>query len=476
MYRIYCKVKRYISLFLKIKSMKYIHHPFKIAFLLLLIVLAGSCEKDYYFTPPPPPSSDQTTTLEAAFVSTPPTTINSSYWKTADYLKVNATDVSTNNLYGDGLLNMTGSYLGVSSFNNGVDPGLKIKAAYDNDNLYILAEWTDKDLDLSDGSWLRRGPVDPLKADSTSGWTSQRNSDRIAFAFEVNAASSPAGSFSNVGCAASCHSNGNNKFMYPTSGTVDFWNWSAAKTNPMGYAEDMIANSDSLSDDSGQRIFYRNTNGTTDRSGPAYEWDGSSQTVTLPNGQSSILDPGYYIKNKTPFIGDAARGDSIYNRTSPPGDCSVCHGDRGQGGTEGAINQISQNKKSRNALMLSMSFVADMGPYWGTLSPGEKDDVIAYLRGLSGVPGYYLNTPDGSNADIKASSNLTPIDITNAMLPATNKHTLYQVLFVRKLKTNNADDIQFDKSTSSNYTFGVALMDNDGINHIGSAKETLTLK
>jgi mono/diheme cytochrome c family protein len=463
-------------LFLKIENMKYILQTIRITLLLLLIVLIGSCEKDYYYTPPPAPTSDQTSSLEAVFVNTPPTTINSSYWKTADYLKVYATDLSKNNLYGDGLLNMTGSYLGLPSFNDGNDPGLKLKAAYDNDYLYLLAEWTDKDLDLSDGSWLRRGPADPLKSDVTTGWTSQRNSDRLAFAFEVSAASSPSGNFSSVGCAASCHSSLGNNYMYPTSGKVDLWNWSAAKTAPLGYAEDMIANTDSLSDDSGQKIFYRNTNGSTDRSGPAYEWDGTSQSVTLANGQSSILDPGYYLNNKMPFAGDATRGDSIYNRTSPPGDCAVCHGDRGQGGTEGAINHISQNKKSRNALMLSMSFVADMGPYWGTLTPGEKDDVVAYLRGLSGVPGYYLNTPDGSNADIKASSNLTPIDITNAMLPATNKHTVYQVLLIRKLKTNNSDDIQFDKAVSSTYPFGVALMDNDGINHIGSAKETLTFK
>ena len=62
------------------------------------------------------------------------------------------------------------------------------------------------------------------------------------------------------------------------------------------------------------------------------------------------------------------------------------------------------------------------------------------------------------------------------MFVSTNHHTKYQVLITRKLKTNNADDIQFDLTANKVYTFGVALMDNDGKNHIGSAKEVLTFK
>ncbi len=478
MYRFKRKVKQEdgTSVSFKIKIMKYVQHPVKVSIFILLIVMMVSCEKDYYYTPPPPDTSEPTSTLEAKFVNSPPVSLTSAYWKTADYLKVSSGNLSTNNLYGDGLLNMTGTYTGLASFNGGDDPGLILKAAYDNDNIYILAEWIDSDVDLSNSSWMFGGPVDPLKTDAVSGWTSQRNTDRLAFAFEINSASSPSGTFSNVGCAASCHSAAGENYMYPTAGSIDLWNWNIAKSAPMGYAEDMIAKTDSMVDDGGQKMFERNAAGSTDRSGPAYEWDGSSQSVTLPNGQSSILDPAFYILNKSPFLGDAQRGDSIYNRTSPPGDCAGCHGNRGQGGTEGAINHISQNKKSRSALMSSMDFVADMGPYWGTLNSQERDDVVAFLRGLSGVPGYYLQTPDGSNADITATSNLTPLQIKDAMLPGTNVHTLYQVLLVRKLKTNNADDAQFDVAANKSYTFGVALMDNDGKNHIGSAKETLTFK
>ncbi len=441
----------------------------------LIVVMVG-CEKDFYYETPPPKTSKATTTLEASFTSTAPSTLNSSYWKSADYLIVNSIDLSTNQLYDDGLLNMTATYLGLNSFNKGTGPDLRIKAAYDNDNLYVLAEWTDLTVNLSNSSWLWNGPVDPLKSDLTGAWTSQRNCDRISFAFEIANASSSAGTFADVGCAASCHNPAGTPTMHPNSGQVDLWNWNVAVSAPLGYAQDMTANSAGLTDDSGQKMYSRNVNGSTSRSGPAFEWDGTSQNITLPNGQSSILDPAYYLLNKTAFIGDARRGDSIYHTPTPPGDCTNCHGPNGEGGINSAINQIAQNKKTRAALSASMDGNSDMIAYWAPLSASDKNDVLAYLRGMSGVPGYYLQTPDGSNADVAAISNLTPIQIKNAMLPATNIHTLYQVLLIRKLKTNNSDDTQFDLSSARSYPFGVALMDDDGSNHIGSKKEILTFK
>jgi len=460
--------------------MKSTNQVIKISLGVMLMIVAGSCEKDYYFVSPPPPlppTSEQTSTLEAVYVSTSPSAINSSYWKTADYLKVNSSNVSINNLYGDGLLNMTGTFAGLTSFNNGNDPGLFLKAAYDANNLYILAEWVDSTVNASNSSWLWKGPADPLKTDSNGSWTSQRNCDRFAMAFEISTASSSAGNFSNVGCAASCHNIGSNNVMYPSSGKVDLWNWNLASSAPLGYVQDMVANSDSIADDSGQKMYIRNSSGSTDRSGPAYEWDGTSQSVTLANGQPATLDQAFYLFNKTPFTGDIHRGDSIYHRTTAPGDCASCHGDYGEGGSGGGpINLIRYNKKSRTELMLGMDNVSDMGAYWTPLNATDRNDIVAYLRGLSGVPGYYLTNPDGSNADIKAVSNVSALNIFNAMNPSTNHHTKYQVLITRKLRTNNADDVQFDVPANRTYKFGVALMNNDGKNHVGSTIETLTFK
>ena len=443
-----------------------------------IIFILGSCRKDHFMVPPPPKVSKPTATLEASFVSTAPDKVSSAYWKTADYLKVDLRNVSTGFLFGDGLLNMTGLFGGINSF-SGKDSGLVLKAAYDNDNIYILAEWYDSKINISDASWLWNGSVDVLKlSESNAGWTSQRNNDKLSFAFEIDNASSAFGSFSSVGCQASCHNIGVASSMNPTNGKVDIWNWTLAHSFPIGYAHDMIADQNGLVNDAGQQMFTRNNIGTTDRSGPEFEWDGTSQNITLPNGQEGILDPGFFLMNKTPFTGNIEHGDSLYHREilNQPGHCASCHGENGEGATEGAVNIISLNKKNRTTLIDNMNNAADMTNYWQPFTASEKNDIVAYLRGLAGVPGYIVTMPDGSSADIQAVSNVTPVDVKNAMLPSTNQHTKYQVMIIRKLNTNNVDDVQFEAVSGNTYQFGVAIMDNDSRNHVGSILETLTFK
>lgn len=449
-----------------------------ISSIVAIIILVNSCVKDTAYVPPVP---IQTSTLEARKVTEPPLNFTgyNSYWKTADYMLVTLANASTGILSTDGQMNMTGTYTGMNSF--AVNPGLKLRAAYDDANLYILAEWTDPQINMSFRNWYFNGPGDPLKSSETSnGWTSQRNSDGLALAFEIDPASGPAGSFVTVGCAASCHSNGINSNMKPDVGKIDFWNWSLARSG-MGYAEDMVAIKDSLADDSGTKLYARNSNGYTNRSGPAYEWDGTVQTVTLPDGKTATLNPGFYLleNHKTPFVGDIASGDQIFHRSTKPGDCFSCHGNNGDGiGTsgEGAVLNIPfMNTKPRTTLLYNMDRVETMPNYWSGLSATERDNIIAYVRGLSGVPGYYLKTPSGSNADITVLTNVTPINVRNASQFSSLEKT-YQILLIRKLKTNNTDDIQFDLSASTTYKFGIALMNNDTRNHIGSKIETLNFK
>ena len=446
--------------------------------LLSVIVLSlGACEKDFSYTLPPkapPKVSQATTTLEAYYASAAPIALNSPYWKTANFLTINTKDVSTGSLYGDGALNMTNTFSGLTNFSKGGDSKLTLKAGYDANYLYILAEWYDSTVNLSQHSWIYNGYNDPLKpSDPNNGWTSQRNSDKFAMAFEIASAIGTKGNFATVGCEASCHGSGNTATMTPNSGSVDIWNWSLATSAPLGYAHDMTASSAGLVYDAGDKLATRNSNGSTDRSGPAYEWDGTSQSVTLPNGSTALLDPSYYLLNKTTMKGNVSNGLTIYESR-----CETCHGPNGSGAEAGAINAIGQNKKARKAYFDAMDNVADMSDYWGALSSEEKDDIVAYLRGLSGSPGHYLTVPTAgsSSADIVAISNVTPTQISNSLFTSTNHHQKYQVLIKRKLKTTNPDDVQFDLNANKNYVFGVALMDNDGKNHIGSVKETLTFK
>ena len=438
-----------------------------------LLLLLGACQKDYNYVTPPPKISLPSSTLEAWMATTPPNTFTSSFWKTANYLTVSAKDISTGLLYGDGLLNMTGTYNGLSNFNKGVDPKLTLKAAYDAQNIYVLVEWIDSTVNVSQGTWYYDGNYDPLKAtENSTAWTSQKNNDKLAFAFEIASASSGTNTFSNNGCLASCHGTGSSAVMSPTTGTVDLWSWNLATSAPLGYMHDMNANSAGMSYDLGTPFFARNTTGSTDRSGPKYEWDGTDQTITLPNGTSTNLNPAIYLLNKTVMPGDAANGKLVYY--GGVGKCSDgdCHGDAMYFPAQKFIAYTRLGMKNR------MNDVTEMSNYWGGLSEVEKDDIVTFIRGLAGVAGNFLNKPTvgNSNADITALNNVTPAHIGNSLSDATNHHTKYQVLITRKLKTNNADDIQFDAISGKTYNFGIALMNNDGKNHIGSAKEILTFK
>ena len=99
----------------------------------IILLVVEACQKDYnYVLPPvvkvPPKVSVQTTTLEASFTSTPPNTTNAAFWKTANYISIASANMSTNFLYNDGLLNMTGTYKGLTDFSRGGDPKITIKA------------------------------------------------------------------------------------------------------------------------------------------------------------------------------------------------------------------------------------------------------------------------------------------------------------------------------------------------------------
>ena len=442
-----------------------------VLFFITLSIVVDSCQKDYLVPEPipVPKVAKQTTTLEARFLKNGPSSVNAAYWRTADFLKVDLTDINTKSIYTeDGLLNMTGTYNGLADFNNGDASDLILKAAYDSNKIYILLEWTDTDIDAERASYLFDGKEDPLKPGSLAeDWTSQRNDDQVAIAFDLDNSISLAGSFTDVGCAASCH----NGEMKPQSGKTDIWNWSLALSEPLGYAMDMYTDAaNGLSNDLGQPMFMRNSVSSSHRSGPMYEWDGEDQKVTKWDGSVAILDPGFYLLNKTAFTGNPAAGRLPYIE-----ECGeTCHGVNGEGygpDLDGVpFNKPGEfNRKTREHLIDFASSLDHSGQAaFNKLSPEEMENVVAKIRGFTGVPGYYLQMPDGSHADVNTNSNVK----VNRISPTG---TGYKVLLVRDLKTGNSDDIQFDIENTLEYVFGVALMDADGKNHVGSIKETLTI-
>lgn len=437
----------------------------KIGIFLILLFAVAACQRDY-FVPVPKPvpeTADPTETLEARYVSSAPDKISSSYWKTADYLPVTLQDLSTGLLYPDGILNATGVYGGLADFNAGDSVNLRLQAAYDDTKLYILLEWDDNQKDASRFAMLFNGHKDPLKPqEDTSGWTGQRNADQVALSFNISTVD-----FDQQGCQVSCH--GNEKRTL--AGSLDIWNWNLALSEPLGYAIDRQCNSTGLLDDAGTTLYSSNPLNDNMRSGPRYSWSGTPQNITKGDGTPNQLDPGFYLFEDftQPFVGDASAGVADYEEFCG----ETCHGVHGEGfgpdldgppfNKPGVTNRLSDD----DYFTFGSSIDHSGRTTFNKLTTQQLEDILAVIRGFSGVPSKVLRTPDGSNADILAKSNV----LTGRINPDAIR---YRVLLIRDLQTGQPDDVQFDIDNKKEYTFGIALMDGDGVNHVGSLVEVLT--
>lgn len=391
---------------------------------------------------PAPEVPNPTSTLEAKLVTILPNKLNSNYWKTADYLEVNAQNLITSEVPSeDGLFNVSGTYNGKSDFNKGKDPKIELRAAYTSDSLYILISWKDTTYNASRANWLFDGPTDPKKPGSATGWTSQRSDDVATLSFDMS------------------------------GGKRDIWTWSLALSEPLGFAIDMIDNGTGPVTDAGNKIYIRNIAGADNRSGPMYDWNGEQQEIQRKPAGFTILDPGYYLVNKKLFTGDILHGDVIYQA-----DCAPCHGTTGDG--EGfffasgvAMNKPGQfNRLTREAMdAFGPNFSLHGGASDYPADETEREDLFARLRAFSGIPGYYLENPSGSSSDVRAASNvqLAKIDGLNSKG--------YSVLLIRALNTSNPDDIVFNPA-QMNYDFHIYLGDNDDLNRIGLLNQQITFK
>jgi hypothetical protein len=411
----------------------------------LSLALLGAVSCSYYQNPPPPvpPTSDETIALEATKVTTPPTTISASYWKTADYILINPEEITKGKTTEeDGLLNMNGMYDGLADFNDGDASELRIKAAYDDDNLYLLATWKDQSFDVSQGSGLYNGPEDEHQSSNDpAGWTRQYNDDKLILGF--NAAEGK-----------------------------DIWKWSLALSEPIGYAIDMIDDGSGEQADDGDFAFNLNSEGAN-RANPLYEWSGEQQDINRPLADVTILDPAFYLLNTTDFLGDVEIGEQLYQK-----ECAECHGPLGDGnGTEWQtfvpMTDPTLNRFDRNALDELIGSNDHSGSsHWTKLDPEEKEDLTARLRAFSGVPGYIIDDAETALPDIQAVSNVNLARIDYY----TKSKKDYQVLLIRPLTTGNNQDVQFNVTEQQEYPFDAMLADDDDQNRVGALGRTLIFK
>lgn len=412
--------------------------PIKVALTSLLIFGALLCSCEYEKIPGPHVVTS-TTYLKSFYNSAPAITINSPVWKNTDYFIVPLNNLSIHKTdLNDGVLNGTGTFNGLQAF---IDTAkLILRSIYTNDRIYILAEWQDTTLDAVGRSWLWNGPKDNNKTDDSANWTIQNNDDKLIMKFE---------------------------FPTPSLLSEDIWVWSVAQSDPLGYAIDMSSKADQTTVlDAGTPMFARN--GTNNRSGPQFEFNGQVQTVTKSSGSNGLLDAGYFLFNKTENTGNPAEGIKSYNIT-----CINCHGQGTNVGYAPQLNKPWLNAMSRTAIktfILDPDLHSDGYADVDALSEVALNDVFAYLRGQAGTPGYYLQNPSGSVADVITTSSVQTgkINISNTKG--------YKVLFSRKLNTGNPDDITFDTKDGNKYTFGIQICNRDSVNYIGAIKQTIEFK
>jgi mono/diheme cytochrome c family protein len=408
-------------------------------------------------------------------------------------------------LYGDGQLNMSGTFGGTTDFNSGAAANLRLTALYTTGSgqIFIRARWNDTIFNLDRRRALFNGPADPLKDDDPAGFTSQLNDDKIAFAWEIESASSEFGSFNDVGCAASCHNvAGVGLDMRPAEGKVDIWHWKTSRSEPLGFVNDQVSDLvDGRVTDAGGDIEVRNLKtGGDNRSGPKFIWDGTDETVPAGAPRAGEIDDPAFILLLDHLLDvsdrDGSNGNTVYQAN-----CAGCHGANGQGGIGPTL--ITKDFGRISDAQLDADITAGTHPgkaAYDALTDAQKKDLRLRVFAFWGTPGYFLQlpcipgTPGCSSLDITSIGETldgSPIDysqaginsLTNITTPqgpddnaALNIYKFQQdgycVVIVRDLDTGNADDTQFDPSQQ--YTFGVALMDNDGKNHIGNTKLTLS--
>lgn len=111
----------------------------------------------------------------------------------------------------------------------GSSPGeVKVQAVYDKSDIWFRFEWADATESI-DRSWTFDG----------TAWKKSGNEDRLALYWEIT----PIKQFDTKGCTVLCHNEGDNPedwYMIAPGeqDRADNWHWKAARSNPVGYADD----------------------------------------------------------------------------------------------------------------------------------------------------------------------------------------------------------------------------------------------
>ncbi len=191
-------------------------------------------------------------------------------------------------------------------------PSVQLKAAYDDENIVIRAEWSDDNESTLKNAWTYDGNTFSKGGDE----------DRIMFAFPIENNAD----FASKGCTAACHNSADDEAEWWMGSEdeglrYDAWQWKAARTNPVGQVDDKWWGTQEDTDDvessrhgdSKESGGYSN-NRNEEQTGPSF-MHGSDLTASyILNGEeipietaaleAGMVIPGYLV---SPAIG--SRGD-----------------------------------------------------------------------------------------------------------------------------------------------------------------------
>jgi len=303
-----------------------------------------------------------------------------------------------------------------------------IKAQYDDEYVYFLAEWKDADKSLDRDTWYFDAAAKLWKQESNKpvfdGDVKTRDAfyeDKFAMLFDVNE-SVP--NWEAATCYASCHIGLTKEEGYArhyTEGAgqaVDMWHWKVARTNFYGTFDDQNQTSE----------FGANKNGrhSDDGVGP---YSNNQQELDLDGNGATVTVPKYVIPGRAnnSFITE----DEIANNTAKLITAVGTDGKLSfEGGFIDPVTDVNYQRDGEKTALYGMASVT-VKPVIGT---GSRADIIA--MGIYTGNGWILE-------------------------------------FKRKLDTGDHElDVTFD--TSKEYPFGLGIFDNAAIAH--AIKASLTLK
>lgn len=167
-------------------------------------------------------------------------------------------------------------------------PAVILQAAYDANSIVVRAEWADATESVLKNAWTWDG----------SAFTKSGDEDRIMFAWPIGNNAE----FASKGCAAACHNTSDNPdewWMGSDKAEVryDNWHWKAARTNPVGYADDQWWNTleDPTDVESSRRSDAKDSGGYKDnvneeKTGPIFMSSKGSDVQFIMGGEEVDLD------------------------------------------------------------------------------------------------------------------------------------------------------------------------------------------